>query len=57
MEKPLPVVLKDKIMDPIGASSTWRWYGYENSFVNIDGVMMQSVSGGGHSAAEFYQCY
>jgi hypothetical protein len=34
MEKPLPVVLKDKIMDPIGASSTWRWYGYENSFVN-----------------------
>ena len=46
--KPLPVVLKEKIMDPIGASSTWRWYGYENSFVNIDGTMMQSVSGGGH---------
>jgi hypothetical protein len=41
-------------MDPIGASSTWRWYGYENSFVNIDGIMTQSVSGGGHSAAEFY---
>ncbi|HLF45757.1 MAG TPA: serine hydrolase [Chitinophagaceae bacterium] len=46
--KPLPVVLKEKIMDPIGASTTWRWYGYENSFVNIDGSMMQSVSGGGH---------
>jgi CubicO group peptidase (beta-lactamase class C family) len=46
--KPLPVVLKEKIMDPIGASSTWRWYGYENSFVNMDGQMMQSVSGGGH---------
>ncbi|MDQ6757380.1 MAG: beta-lactamase family protein [Bacteroidota bacterium] len=46
--KPLPVVLKEKIMDPIGASTTWRWYGYENSFVNIDGIMMQSVSGGGH---------
>ncbi len=46
--KPLPVVLKEKIMDPIGASVTWRWYGYENSFVNIDGLMMQSVSGGGH---------
>lgn len=46
--KPLPVVLKEKIMDPIGASTTWRWYGYENSFVNIDGLMMQSVSGGGH---------
>lgn len=46
--KPLAVVLKEKIMDPISASSTWRWYGYDNSFVNIDGVMMQSVSGGGH---------
>jgi CubicO group peptidase (beta-lactamase class C family) len=46
--KPLPVVLKEKIMDPIDASTTWRWFGYDNSFVNIDGVMMQSVSGGGH---------
>jgi CubicO group peptidase (beta-lactamase class C family) len=46
--KPLPVVLKEKIMDPIGASTTWRWYGYDNSFVNIDGMMLQSVSGGGH---------
>lgn len=46
--KPLPAVLKEKIMDPIGASTTWRWYGYENSFVNVDGLMAQSVSGGGH---------
>jgi CubicO group peptidase (beta-lactamase class C family) len=46
--KPLPAVLKEKIMDPIGASTTWRWYGYDNSFVNMDGLMMQSVSGGGH---------
>jgi len=46
--KPLPTVLKEKIMDPIGASTTWRWYGYDNSFVNVDGVMVQSVSGGGH---------
>ncbi|NJO02085.1 MAG: serine hydrolase, partial [Bacteroidia bacterium] len=45
---PLPVVLKEKVMDPIGASSTWRWYGYDNSFVNMDGLMVQSVSGGGH---------
>src|SRR6202158_225831 len=29
--KPLPAVLKTYIMDPIGASSTWRWYGYRNS--------------------------
>jgi CubicO group peptidase (beta-lactamase class C family) len=46
--KPLPVVLREKIMDPIGATTTWRWYGYDNSFVNIDGTMIQSVSGGGH---------
>jgi len=47
--KPLPMVLKEKVMDPIGASSTWRWYGYDNSWVNVDGMQMQSVSGGGHS--------
>ncbi len=46
--KPLPAVLKEKIMDPIGASTTWRWHGYENSFVTLDGTTMQSVSGGGH---------
>ena len=46
--KPLPMVLKENIMDPIGASSTWRWYGYDNSMVVIDGVNVQSVSGGGH---------
>jgi CubicO group peptidase (beta-lactamase class C family) len=46
--KPLPQVMKENIMDPIDASNTWRWYGYENSFVIIDGQIMQSVSGGGH---------
>jgi CubicO group peptidase (beta-lactamase class C family) len=35
-------------MDPIGASNTWRWHGYDNSWVLLDGQMMQSVSGGGH---------
>ncbi len=46
--KPLPVVLCEQIMDPIGASPTWRWHGYENSWFNIDGQRIQSVSGGGH---------
>ncbi len=46
--KPLPMVLKENIMDVIGASTTWRWYGYPQSFENVDGLMMQSVSGGGH---------
>lgn len=52
--RPLPMVLKEKIMDPIGASPTWRWYGYENSFINVDGVQMQSVSGGGHSGGGLF---
>jgi CubicO group peptidase (beta-lactamase class C family) len=46
--RPLPEVLREEVMDPIGASSTWRWYGYENSWVEIDGQRVQSVSGGGH---------
>jgi CubicO group peptidase (beta-lactamase class C family) len=46
--KSLPQVLKDEIMDPIGASTTWRWLGYHNSYVNVDGLQVQSVSGGGH---------
>ena len=46
--KPLPQVLKENIMDEINASTTWRWYGYENSFIILDGEIVQSVSGGGH---------
>lgn len=46
--KPLPKVLKEHIMDPIGASDTWRWTGYENSFIILDGEIVQSVSGGSH---------
>ncbi|WP_420316207.1 serine hydrolase domain-containing protein [Ekhidna sp.] len=46
--RPLPQVLKERIMDPIGASTTWRWYGYEDTWMNIDGQKMQVVSGGGH---------
>jgi CubicO group peptidase (beta-lactamase class C family) len=46
--RPLPEVLKQEIMDPIGASDTWEWHGYRNSDVMIDGRTMKSVSGGGH---------
>lgn len=46
--KPLPQVLKENIMDKIGASNTWRWTGYRNSWVVLDGQAVQSVSGGGH---------
>jgi CubicO group peptidase (beta-lactamase class C family) len=46
--RPLPQVLRELVMDPIGASNTWRWHGYENSWVVLDGQAVQSVSGGGH---------
>ncbi len=46
--KPLPEVLKDELMDPIGASNTWQWHGYHNSDVEVNGRMMKSVSGGAH---------
>ena len=48
LRDPLPVVLRERIMDPIGASTKWRWHGYENSYVLLDGQIVQSVSGGGH---------
>ena len=47
-KEPLPHVLKREIMDPIGASDTWQWHGYRNSYVDINGQQMQSVSGGAH---------
>ena len=46
--RPLPQVLKQLIMDPIGASNTWRWTGYRNAWIVLDGQPVQSVSGGGH---------
>ena len=52
--KPLPVVLKDEIMDPIGASTTWRWFGYNQSWTEIDGMKVQSVSGGGHNGGGMF---
>ncbi len=46
--EPLPAVLAREVMGPIGASDGWRWHGYDNSFVTLDGRVVQSVSGGGH---------
>jgi CubicO group peptidase (beta-lactamase class C family) len=46
-QRPLPEVLHEGVMGPIGASR-WVWYGYENSFTEVGGRRVQSVSGGGH---------
>jgi len=46
--RPLQSVLKEYIMDPIDATRTWRWMGYENSWIIMDGHAVQVPSGGGH---------
>ena len=46
--RPLPEVFRELVMEPIGASPDWEWHGYRNSWVEIDGRQVQSVSGGGH---------
>lgn len=45
-KRPLPEVLKTEIMDPIGASDTWVYHGYDNAEVEVDGKKIKSVSGG-----------
>ena len=52
--QPVPQVLKERIMDPIGASTTWRWFGYDNAWTVIDGLKMKSVTGGGHSGGGIF---
>ena len=46
--EPTPQVFKRRVMDPIGASPGWRWAGYDTSWITLDGLQIQSVSGGGH---------
>ena len=52
--KSLPAVLKEHLMDPIGASTTWRWFGYDHAWTVVDGVKVKSVTGGGHSGAGIF---
>ena len=44
--KSVPDVFRDEIMNPIGASNTWRWIPYHNSWVEMNGRKVFSVSGG-----------
>ncbi|MBI4594234.1 MAG: serine hydrolase, partial [Candidatus Rokubacteria bacterium] len=46
--RPLVEVLREAILDPIGASIAWWWRPYRNSWIEIDGVEMPSVPGGSH---------
>ncbi|HWH49600.1 MAG TPA: serine hydrolase [Burkholderiales bacterium] len=46
--RPLPEVFRDAIMNPVGASDRWGWVGYDNAWVTIDSIRIQSVPGGTH---------
>jgi len=46
--QPLPEVLAERIMQPIGASDTWRWHHYRNAEHIVDGRAMFGVPGGAH---------
>lgn len=46
--RPLPEVLKERVMDPLGASPTWSWHGYSTSTITIDYEPVEVVSGGAH---------
>lgn len=44
--KSVPDVFQQEVMAPIGASTTWKWVPYTNSYVELDGKLVPSVSGG-----------
>jgi CubicO group peptidase (beta-lactamase class C family) len=44
--KLVPEVFRDEVMNLIGASNGWKWVPYHNSYVEIDGRRLASVSGG-----------
>jgi CubicO group peptidase (beta-lactamase class C family) len=45
-KKPIPEVFRDEVMNVIGASNTWQWIPYDNSYADVDGKKTPSVSGG-----------
>jgi CubicO group peptidase (beta-lactamase class C family) len=46
--RPLPEVLDEAVMRPLGCSPTWRWIGYDDAWVTLQGRRMPSVPGGSH---------
>ena len=45
-DRPVPDVFREQVMTQIGASTTWRWLGYDEAKVEQHGIEMVSVSGG-----------
>lgn len=48
LRQSLPDVLREAVLRPLGASTSWSWHGYANSSVDLDGRSVPVVSGGAH---------
>jgi len=48
LRRPLPEVLRDRVMEPMAASNNWSWHGYRTSVVELEGREVEVVSGGAH---------
>ncbi len=48
LERPMPDVLREAVMAPLGASATWSWHGYHNSHLDLAERRVPVVSGGAH---------
>lgn len=46
--RPLPEVFLESVLQPIQGGRDFRWEGYDDAWVKIDGRRMQSVPGGTH---------
>ena len=46
--RPLADLIATRIMQPIGATTSWQWHPYDHAYLEIDGIRMPSVPGGGH---------
>jgi len=49
--RPLPRVFLESVLGPIGGGGDFRWEGYGDAWVEIDGERMPSVPGGTHWGA------
>lgn len=46
--RPLPEVLAESLLRPLGAGDGWRWVGYDDAWLDLAGRRVQSVPGGSH---------
>lgn len=47
-KRPLPQVFLETVLQPLGGGQGFKWEGYDDAWVEIDGERMQSVPGGTH---------